>query len=494
MEMNNSYEPVIGIEVHAQLRTASKMFCACSTSFGDSPNTHTCPVCLALPGSLPMVNRKAVVLGLKAARALKCELRASAQFARKNYFYPDLPKGYQISMYQFPIGVNGKLELLNNHGELTQGIGIERVHLEEDTAKLSHQEGVGSLIDFNRSGVPLLEIVSKPDIAGAAEAVQYLKELRRLLRFLGISNANMEEGSFRCEVNISIRPEGEERLGTKVEIKNLNSFRAVERSIEYEIDRQALILRKKGEIRQATLGWDEREGKTVHQRYKEKAPEYRYFPEPDLPDLHLEGELLNDSLFDMESIPARRVRSLIERFGVSYLNADLLVSGTGAPEENPYYVADFFVETVQRHRAQGTPTVNLMTGTVFEYLNRVGMTLDQTGLTPKKLAEVTKMVDQGDLSSTSAKRVVSIMLEEGGDVRDVVLKEGLVQVSDEDELIRMVKEIIEENQDIAESIRRGKVQAIGALVGLAMKKSKGQANPKRVNELLSEMLTPRKRE
>ena len=490
----NGYIASIGMEVHAHLRTVSKMYCACSATFGGSPNTNCCPICLGLPGSLPMVNRRAVVLGLKAARALKCEIPPMAQFARKNYFYPDLPKGFQISMYQFPIGVNGHLELLNDQGELTRGVGIERVHLEEDTAKLVHEEKVGSLIDFNRAGVPLLEIVSKPDISSSTEAVAYLKELRRLLRFLGISDANMEEGSFRCEVNISLRPSGDERLGTKIEIKNLNSFRSVEKSIEYEIARQSQLLKSNGEIRQATFGWDEKEGKTVHQRNKEKAPEYRYFPEPDLPDLLLEGELLNQSLFDMETIPAHRVRSLIERFGVSHPNADLLLSGVGAPASDPYFISKFFEETVQKHKAQGTPSVNLMTGTVFEFINKAGITLDQTGLTPKKLAEVVKMVDRGELSSTSAKKVITIILEDGSEVRDVVLREGLVQVSDEDELIRMVKEVIDENPDIAESIRRGKFQAIGALVGIAMKKSKGQANPKRVNELLSEMLVSKKRD
>jgi aspartyl-tRNA(Asn)/glutamyl-tRNA(Gln) amidotransferase subunit B len=318
--------------------------------------------------------------------------------------------------------------------------------------------------------------------------------LKRLLKFLGISTANMEEGNFRCEVNISVRPEGDEKLGTKVEIKNLNSFRAVERSIEYEIKRQTNVLHGKGVVRQETLGWNDHEGKTVHQRFKERAPEYRFFPEPDLPDILLEGDLLNDSLFDMEKIPVHRVRSLIEKFGVSYSNADLLLSGTGAPAGNPYFVAEFLLETVQRHRAQGTPAVNLMTETVFAFLNKSGTTLDRTDLTPKKLAEVTRMVDKGELSATSAKKIIHIILEEGGNVGDIVLREGLIQVSDEDELIRMLKEIVEENPEPAESYRRGRVNAIDALVGAAMKKSKGNANPKRVRELLTELLGAKKRE
>jgi aspartyl-tRNA(Asn)/glutamyl-tRNA(Gln) amidotransferase subunit B len=490
--MGAGYVPTIGIEVHAQLNMQSKMYCACSAAFGDPPNTHTCPVCLGLPGSLPRVNHRAVVLGVMAARALGCSVPILAQFARKNYFYPDLPKGYQITMYQFPVGTDGKLDLIDDLGEFTSGVGIERVHLEEDTAKLFHESEGVSFIDFNRSGVPLLEIVSMPGIQSSREAVNYLKELRRLLKFLGISNANMEEGSFRCEVNISVRPENSERLGTKVEIKNLNSFRAVERSIEYEIERQTTAIRKGQQIRHETRGWDEKEGVTVHQRFKEKAPEYRYFPEPDLPDLVLDGSVCDEARLDVEAIPVRKVRSLIERFGVPPHSADLLMSGFGSPEDNPYFVAEFFEESVQRHGAQGTAAVNLMIGTVFEHLKKTGMTLDQTDLTPKKMAEITKMIAKEELSSTSAKTVLSRILEEGGNVRDVVVSEGLVQVSDEDELVKMVKEIIEENPHIVESIKRGKTTAVGALVGLAMKKSGGQANPKRVNELLTDMLINRK--
>ena len=491
--MSTVYVPTIGLEVHAKLDTKSKMFCACSAAFGDPPNTNTCPVCLGLPGSLPRVNRRAVVLGIRVAKALRCEIPPSAQFARKNYFYPDLPKGYQISMYRHPVGVEGTLEILSDQGELTDGVAIERVHLEEDTAKLFHEDGPQSLIDFNRAGVPLLEVVSKPDIVSAKHAVRYLKELRRLLGFLGISDANMEEGSFRCEVNVSVHPRREEKYGTKVEIKNLNSFRAVERSIDYEIERQTAIYRKREQVRHETRGWDDKKGVTVHQRYKEKAPEYRYFPEPDLPDLVLSTELFDDASLDMETIPVRRVKSLIGRFGVPPLSADLLMSGTGAPAENPYYVAEFFEETVERHGAQGTQAVNLLTGTVFQYINKTGTTLDKTDLTPKKLAEITKMVAREDLSNTSAKAVLNLVLEEGGKIEDIVVREGLVQVSDEDELVRLLREIIEENEQIVQTIKKGKVNAIGALVGTAMKKSKGQANPKRVNELLHEMLLGQKR-
>ncbi|HDS30643.1 MAG TPA: Asp-tRNA(Asn)/Glu-tRNA(Gln) amidotransferase subunit GatB [Firmicutes bacterium] len=490
--MGVNYVPTIGIEVHAQLNTESKMYCACSTAFGDPPNTHTCPVCLGLPGSLPRVNYRSVILGIITARALGCTIPIVAQFARKNYFYPDLPKGYQISMYQFPIGIEGKLDLLDDYGEFADGVGIERVHLEEDTAKLFHESEGVSFIDYNRAGVPLIEIVSRPDITSAHEASKYLKELRRLLKFLGISNANMEEGSFRCEVNISLRPENSERFGTKIEIKNLNSFRAVERSIEYEIERQTAIYRKGELVKHETRGWDEKEGVTVHQRFKEKAPEYRYFPEPDLPDLILDSSVCAEASLDIETIPVRKVRSLIGRFGVPTQSADLLMSGIGAPEDNPYFVADFFEEAVERHRAQGTAAVNLLTGIVFEHLRKTGVTLDQTDLTPVKLAEITKMIAREELSSTTAKMVLNIILNEGGKVQDIVVREGLVQVSDEDELVKMVKEIIEENPQIVDSIKKGKTNAIGALVGLAMKKSGGQANPKRVNEILQDLLINKK--
>ncbi len=486
------YVQTIGIEVHVQLKTESKMYCACSTAFGDPPNTHLCPVCLGLPGSLPGVNHRAVVLGLKAARALQCEIPPLAQFARKNYFYPDLPKGYQISMYKFPLGVNGRLELVDDRDKGSEAIGIERVHLEEDTARLIHEGDAGSLIDFNRAGIPLLEIVSRPEMKSHEEVVRYLKELRRLIRFLGISNANMEEGSFRCEVNISIRPTDREELGTKVEIKNLNSFRAVEWSIEHETDRQTAILRKGGKVRQATRGWDEDEGVTVHQRYKEKSSEYRYFPEPNLPDILIEGDIKDESAFDQELIPVRKVRSLVGKFGVPPYCADLLMSGTGAPDDNPYYVAVFFEEAIEKHGALGTQASNLMTGTVFEFFNRTGITLDRTDLTPKELALVTKMVSRDELSSTNAKKVIGIILEKGGKVKDIVQREGLVQVTEEDELVGLVREVMEENERIVETIRRGKVNAIGALVGEAMKKSKGQADPKRVNELLQEIILGKK--
>jgi aspartyl-tRNA(Asn)/glutamyl-tRNA(Gln) amidotransferase subunit B len=302
----------------------------------------------------------------------------------------------------------------------------------------------------------------------------------------------MEEGSYRCEVNISMRLSDSEEFGTKVEIKNLNSFRAVERSMEFEIQRQTGLLKLKKEVRHATLGWDEKDQKTVHQRYKEKAPEYRYFPEPDLPDLEFTPDVLHDTAFDLTNIPVRRVRDLIERFGVPPQAADLLVSGPGSPVDNPYFVADFFEQAVQRHGALGTPTANMLTGTVFEYINKTGITLDQTDLTPKKIAEVIKMVSRDELSVTNAKLVISIVLEQGGKVRDIVLSEGLVQVSDEDELVTLVKEVIEENQTIVESVRKGKINAIGALVGEAMKKSDGQANPKRVNEILQEILLKKK--
>ena len=486
------YVPAIGIEVHAQLNTLSKMFCSCSAKYGDPPNTHLCPVCLGLPGSLPRVNRKAVILGLRAVRALGCSIPPVAQFARKNYFYPDLPKGYQITMFQLPLGAEGKLDLIDEDDKQEKGVGIERVHIEEDTGKLNHEGRMGTLIDFNRAGVPLIEIVSKPEIKSGSHAVKYLKELRRLLRFLKISHANMEEGSFRCVVNVSVRPSDREELGTRVEIKNLNSFRAVERSIDFEIKRQTNILKSKGEVKRETRGWDEKEEATVHQRFKEGESEYRYFPEPDLPDLLLEGDILDESTFDLSKIPARKVKDLVNRFGVPPHGADLLMSGTGSPEANPYFVAEFFEEAVGRHGGLGTPAANLMTGVVFEFLKKSGLTLDQTDFTAKKLAQITKMVSRDELSSTSAKMVISLILEQGGEVNDIVMREGYAQVVDDDEISVLVREIIEANEPIVEQIKRGKLNAIGALVGAVMKKSKGDVDPKRVNELLQERILGKK--
>lgn len=486
--MAAKYIPTIGIEVHAQLDTGSKMFCSCPASYGDPPNTHVCPVCLGLPGSLPMVNRQAVILGLMASRALMCTLPHMAQFSRKHYFYPDLPKGYQITMYKHPIGTEGRLEFLGEQDKLDVSIEIERVHLEEDSGKLLHESNLGSWIDFNRAGIPLVEIVTRPVITSSYNAVRFLKELRRTFRFLGISNGNMEEGSFRCEVNISVHPANSEELGTKVELKNLSSFRAVARGIDYEVERQTACLGKGEPVRHETRGWDEKQEITVHQRYKEEASDYRYMPEPDLPELAIAGEVLDESAFDLADIPARRVKALIDRFGVSAHGADLLMSGTGAPGENPYFVADFFEEAIEVHHAHSTQTANLMVGVVFEYLNEARVTLDQTDLTPKKIAQIVKMVGKEELSSTNAKRVVEVILEQGGKVMDIIKRESLSQVSDEDELTKLVKLVIEENEQIAEQIRKGKVNAIGALVGAAMKKSEGQANPKLINEKLQEML------
>jgi aspartyl-tRNA(Asn)/glutamyl-tRNA(Gln) amidotransferase subunit B len=425
---------------------------------------------------------------LRTVRALGCEIRPNAQFSRKNYFYPDLPKGYQITMYHLPLGVEGHLQMMNEHDKLTNGVGIERVHLEEDTARLFHQGTAGSLVDFNRAGIPLIEIVTKPVIGSAKQAVAYLKELKRLLKFLDISDAKMEDGNFRCELNISIKPEDSEDLGTKVEIKNLNSFRAVERSIEFEIERQTRLLESGSEVRLETRGWDENTDETVHHRFKERSPEYRYFPEPDLPDLLLEGEIMNESAFDLNNIPVRRVCELIERFGVPPYGAELIMSGSGVPDDNRYYMADLLEEAIERHGALGTQAANLMISTVFEFVNKTGKTLDQTDLTAKKLAEITKMVSKEEISIINAKKALSIILSEGGKVKNVVKREGFVLVTEEDEIVTLVKEVMEANEHIVETIRKGKETAISALVGEAMKKSKGNADPRRVNEILRDLI------
>ncbi len=490
--MGNGLIPTIGIEVHAQLKTLSKMYCGCSTLFGDAANTHLCPVCLGLPGSLPKVNEQAIILGLKASRALGCPTPPFARFSRKNYFYPDLPKGYQITMHEHPLGQEGKLELLNANDENIEGIEIRRVHLEEDSAKLVHDSNKGTMIDFNRSGIPLVEIVTEPVISSGEQAVVYLKELRRLLRFLGISKANMDEGSFRCEINVSLNHPDDENLGPKVEIKNLNSFKSVKQCIDFEITRQQEILKRGGELVEETRGWDESGSVTVHQRFKENSADYRFFPEPDLPDLEIKGKILDDSTFDRENIPVRKVRSLIGRFGVGASVADLLMSGTGSPPDNPYFVAEFFETAIDKHGAKGTQAANFMIGPVFEYINKTGLTLDQTDLTPKKIAQVTDMVWRDDISSTQARKIISLILEEGGKVRDIVLREGLVQDTGEDDLIKLLREVMDSNEHIVDTIKRGKINAIGALVGEVMKKSKGQADPKRVNELFQELILKKK--
>jgi aspartyl-tRNA(Asn)/glutamyl-tRNA(Gln) amidotransferase subunit B len=500
------YEAVIGMEVHAQLLTESKMFCRCSADYAAAePNTHVCPICMGMPGVLPVINQRAVEHMIMTALALNCHIPEFSRFDRKNYFYPDLPKGYQISQYDLPLSRNGWLEIEASprgsargvDGE-TRRIGIERVHLEEDTAKLLHL-GEYSLVDFNRSGVPLMEIVSQPDIRTPEEARQYLTKLRTILRYLGVNSGNMEEGAMRCEANISIRPKGTNELGTKVEVKNLNSFHSVKLALEYEIERQANTLEKGGRIEQVTMGWDEDKGVTVVQRSKEYAHDYRYFPEPDLPPLVLSWEWVEGIRARLPELPDARRNRFTEQYGLSCHDAGVLTA-----EKT---VADYFESCVHAYppipptppspptrggeggKEGGAKTIaNWITGELFRLLKTVDVGIEAIKITPDALAELLTLVEKGSISISVAKDVFTEMFETGYPARQIVEEKGLVQISDTEELWRIVEQVIAENPGPVAEYHSGKEAVLRFLVGQVMKATRGKANPHLVNKLLKEML------
>jgi aspartyl-tRNA(Asn)/glutamyl-tRNA(Gln) amidotransferase subunit B len=481
------YEAVIGIEVHAQLLTESKMFCRCSADYAAAePNTHVCPVCLGMPGVLPVINQKAVEYTVMTALALNCRIPEFSKFDRKNYFYPDLPKGYQISQYGLPLSRDGWLEIEAN-GKARR-IGIERVHLEEDTAKLVHVDG-HSLVDFNRAGVPLMEIVSRPDIRTPEEARQYLTKLRNILRYLGVSSGNMEEGAMRCEANISLRPRGESELGIKVEVKNLNSFHSVKLALEYETERQAKTLEADERIEQVTMGWDEARGMTVVQRTKEYAHDYRYFPEPDLPPLVLSREWVEGIKQKLPELPGAKQNRFMEQYGLSRYDADVLTA------ERP--VADYFescvkkgLETRDKGLGAGAKAIaNWITGELFRLLKAADIGIEAVKITPDALTELLTLVEKGTISISIAKDVFSEMFETGRPAAQIVEEKGLAQISDLEELSRMVEQVIAENPGPVEEYLGGKEAVLRFLVGQVMKATRGKANPHLVNELLKERLS-----
>jgi len=472
------YEAVIGMEVHAQLLTESKMFCRCSADYAAAePNTHVCPVCLGMPGVLPVINQKAVEYTVMTALALNCQIPEFSRFDRKNYFYPDLPKGYQISQYDLPLSRNGWLEI--EAGGEARRIGIERVHLEEDTAKLVHLGG-HSLVDFNRSGVPLMEIVSRPDIRTPEEARQYLTKLRTILRYLGVNSGNMEEGAMRCEANISLRPLGSKGLGTKVEVKNLNSFHSVKMALEYEIERQRRILEAGGTIDQETMGWDEARGVTVVQRSKEYAHDYRYFPEPDLPPLILSREWVEGIRARLPELPDARRDRFMEQYGLSRYDAGVLTAERS--------VADYFESCVRAHPDAKT-VANWITGELFRLLKAADIEIEASKVTPNALAELLGLVEKGTISISMAKDVLGEMFETGRPALQIVKERGLTQISDTEELSRIVEQVIAENAGPVAEYLGGKEPVLRFLVGQVMKATRGQANPHLVNELLKQKLS-----
>ena len=465
------YEPVIGLEVHLHLKTRTKMFCGCTLAYGDPPNTHVCPVCMGLPGSLPRINARAVDYGLRLALALNCRVPEHTQFHRKNYFYPDLPKNYQISQYDRPIGEHGWIEIGGRK------IGIKRVHLEEDAGKSTHPEGTDhTLIDLNRAGAPLVELVTEPDLRSGEEARIFLNRLRAIARTLGVSDANPEEGKMRADVNISLRRPGD-ALGTKVEIKNLNSFKSVQRAIEYEIRRQEKILRSGGEVTQATLGWDEAAGKTYLMRTKETESDYRYFPEPDLPPLRISAEWLSRVRAELPELPAEKARRY-QAAGVRAYDAEILAYDLEFAE---------FFDRALASGADPQKLANWLNADVRGYLTDKGLSLAETDLRPVHLAKLVRLIDGGTITGRVAKEILPEVMN-GRDPEAVVEEKGLKAVTDEETLKKLVAEVIEKNPKVVEQIRAGKTKAINALLGQVMKATRGTAPPDVVRRLLADTL------
>lgn len=480
----SEFEPVIGLEVHVELSTKSKLFCGCQAAFNAPPNSHTCPVCLGLPGVLPVLNRKAVEFGIKTALALNCEVASFSKFDRKNYFYPDLPKNYQISQYDLPLGASGYVDVSVDGG--MRRVRIKRVHLEEDAGKSVHESGTitgssFSLEDYNRTGVPLLEIVSEPDLRSPEEAYAYLSMLRSILRYLDVSDCKMEEGSLRCDANISVRPKGSSALGTPIELKNLNSFRAVEKALAYEFRRQAEILARGERVTRETRHWDESRQVTVLMRRKEEADDYRYFPEPDLVPLEIDEAWVAEVRGTLPELPGVRHERFIREYGLPAYDAAILTESKD--------LADYFEAAVAAYGGDAKAVSNWVMGELARLMNATGTDIRDVRVAPTALAAMLKMIDDGTISGKIAKTVFEEMFATGKEPRQVVAEKGLVQIADEGELARIVDEVIAENRDVADEVRAGKDRAITFLVGQVMKKTRGRANPQAVNRLLRERLS-----
>ena len=472
------FTPVIGLEVHAQLKTKTKIFCSCSTAFGAPPNTHTCPVCLGMPGVLPVLNKKVVDYTIKMALATNCAVQPESRFARKNYFYPDLPKGYQISQYELPIATGGFLDI--ETGGQTQRIGITRIHMEEDAGKLIHDpDRPISRVDLNRTGTPLMEIVSEPDIRSPEVAGEYLRQLRAILRYLDISDGNMEEGSFRCDANVSIMPVGSTTFGTRAEVKNLNSFKHVEKALFYEIARQKELLLDGGQVVQETRLWQPDKGQTVSMRGKEDAHDYRYFPDPDLLPLVIDDPWIERMRSDMPELPAQRKARYISDYGLPSADATVL---TGSRELSDYFEACLSVFD------QPKIVANWIMGDLLGLLNAKSLDIDQSPVSPDDLAGLLKLLSDDVISGKIAKTVFETMAETGKSAKVIVEEKGLVQVSDTSAIDPIVDGIIADHPDEVSRYRDGQKKLMGFFVGQVMKATKGKANPKVVNEILRSKL------
>ncbi len=473
------YEAVIGLEVHAQLQTNTKIFCGCETRFGEEANTRTCPVCIGMPGVLPVLNKKAVEFIVKTGLATHCSISPYSRFARKNYFYPDLPKGYQISQYELPVCERGYVEIVVD-GKIKR-IGLTRIHLEEDAGKNLHQSESGaSLVDLNRAGTPLMEIVSEPDIRSSEEASEYLKKLRSILRYIEVSDADMEKGNFRCDANVSIRPVGSREFGTRAEVKNVNSFKFVQKALEYEIKRQAQILDEGGKVVQETRLFDSTKGVTFSMRSKEEAHDYRYFPEPDLVPIVVSKDTISQIAKTIPELPDAKRDRFVKDYAIPEYDADMMTQSRA--------MAAYFEEAV---RLAGQPKVvsNWIMGELMRLLNTEGKEIEACPLKPDKLAGMIKMISDGVISTKIAKTVFEEMYKSGKDAESVVKEQGLVQVSDTGAIEQIIADVIKANPGQAADYKAGKEKLFGFFVGQVMKASKGKANPDLVNQLLKKKLS-----
>ncbi len=477
--MSSEYEVVIGLETHVELLTESKIFCSCPNRFGEAPNTDVCPVCLGLPGSLPVLNENVLKLALKSALALNCTISGYSKFDRKNYFYPDLPKAYQISQHDIPLARDGYVELVKD-GELVRKVRIERLHLEEDAGKLMHSDLEGrSYVDYNRCGVPLIEIVTAPDIHSPEEAHLFLESLKKILLYTEVSDCKMEEGSLRCDANISLRPVGTDMLGNKVEIKNMNSFRAVQRGLEYEVNRQEKILRAEGQVALETRRWSEEKGMTVEMRSKGEEHDYLYFPEPDLPPIVLDEGFIKDTKNELPELPVQRCFRLMGEDGLSFYQAEIITASKD--------LADFFEETLKLY-PQPQIVSNWLLGDILGLLNSAGKEINEVMFTPLHFSALLKLLDSGTLSGRLAKDVLEESFRTGKHPEKIVREKGMLQISDEQKILTVIDQVIKETPDAVDDYFGGNKKAIGFLMGQIMKRTKGQANPKLATELLKKKL------
>jgi aspartyl-tRNA(Asn)/glutamyl-tRNA(Gln) amidotransferase subunit B len=474
----NKYEAVIGLEIHAQLLTESKAFCSCSTKFGNAPNTNVCPVCLGHPGVLPVLNKKAVEFTILMGIATRCRINEKSIFARKNYFYPDLPKGYQISQYEEPACENGEISLTLSENT-TKTIRIKRIHMEEDAGKSIHDQSAETLVDVNRCGIPLIEIVSEPDIRSSQEASLYLGKIKQIVQYLGICDGNMEEGSLRCDANISIRLKGEEKLGTKTEVKNMNSFRSVERAINKEIERQIEIIEDGGKIIQETLLWNADLNEVLPMRSKEEAHDYRYFPEPDLLPVMVNKEWIEEIRMQLPELPEDRLKRFTTKFGIPRYDSEVL---TQTRELADYY------EELTKFTKDFKSASNWVMGDVLKVLNEEKIKIKDFPVTPKNLAELINLINEGTISGKIAKEIFPIILKEKKTPLEVVKEKNLIQLSDRSEIEKIIDRVIDSNPSELKEYIEGKEKVFAFFIGRVMRESKGKANPKVVNEVLGEKL------